>query len=275
MTKITEADVSNVETSPFDQLVADIKAYTTLGQNVCLVGKHGVGKTAAVLEACKQAGLTLWYKSAPLMDPDIDFGGVPIPNKETKSLEFYTAPELLEAEVIFMDELNRASPRVLNMLFEIVQFKSINGKKLKKLKAVHTGINPPGGGQYDVQTLDDALVDRFHAFIDVAPAYPDVVMLQYLTAAENNVFKTWWTSQLTGKGVYVSPRRLVYAAEAYKANMPLERAFTDAKVPVGRLREALAAVRLTTANVTQAKPAGPPPVWMEEKFQKKDTTLNR
>jgi len=267
--KKTEKTVQSAGTKykAYDLLVQDLITYTKLGHNVMLVGKHGVGKTSAIQDACKQAGLKLWYKSAPLMDPEIDFGGIPIPNKEKGVLEFFSVPELFEAEVIFMDELNRASPRTLNMIFEIVQFKTINGKPLPKLKAIHTGINPPGQGQYDVQQLDDALIDRFHAFIDVVPEYPQVPMRKVLgEGPAEAAFESWYTEHV--KNVYVPPRRLVYAAMAFAAGMPLERAFNDPQVPVARLREMLGNLKVSAAGIEKAESAGPPPIWMEEKFQK-------
>lgn len=253
--------------SNYDILVQDLIRYTQLGQNVMLVGKHGVGKTSAIQDACKAAGLKLWYKSAPLMDPEIDFGGIPIPNKKTGTLDFFSVPELFEAEVIFMDELNRASPRTLNMIFEIVQFKRINGKPLPKLKAIHTGINPPGQGQYDVQQLDDALMDRFHAFIEVKAEFPTVILERILGAQSPvvGIFKQWWEDHC--RNVFVSPRRVEYAALAFVAGMPLERVFTDKSVPMARLREMLNAAKRTEVGVQEVKAAEPPPIWMEKEFQ--------
>lgn len=246
--------------STFEQVVDTIIANTQLNRNVMLLGKHGVGKTAAITEACKRMGLTLWYKSAPLMDPDIDFGGIPVPNKKSMTLDFFTQPQLFEAEVIFLDELNRAPSRTLNMIFEIVQFRTINGKALPKLKAIHTGINPPGEGQYDVQQLDDALLDRFHAFVALQPQFPEAVIRPVL-GAQTDVLKEWWEKYCTA--VYVAPRRLVYVAEAIKAGLAIEHCFTNSAVPVGRLREMLA-----VGTMTQKVVPVEIPIWEEEQFQR-------
>lgn len=247
--------------SSFDTTVETIIANTRLNRNVMLMGKHGVGKTAAITEACKRMGLTLWYKSAPLMDPDIDFGGIPVPNKKTLTLDFFTQPQLFEAEVIFLDELNRAPSRTLNMIFEIVQFRTINGKPLPKLRAIHTGINPPGEGQYDVQQLDDALLDRFHAFVELKPAFPEAVIRPIL-GNQTDVLNEWWTKYCTT--AYVAPRRLVYVAEAIKAGLPIEHCFTNSAVPVGRLREMLATTSMGETKVVPVEV----PIWEEEQFQK-------
>lgn len=239
------------ESAHFDVVVNELAEYTRLGMNVMLIGKHGVGKTSAVKAACEREGWNMWYASAPLLDPDIDLGGIPVPDPKTGQLKFYTQPQLFEAEVIFLDELNRASPRTLNMIFELVQFKSIHGKRLPKLKAVHTGINPPGQGQYDVQTLDDALVDRFHAFVEMKAEFPSEMMFNILGESKALVFKQWWESYTSQ--VFVSPRRLVYAAEMFAAGMSLQHAFTDPKVPVGRLVVALQEAELAQANIKKAE----------------------
>lgn len=246
----------------FESVVSELIEYTRLGMNAMLIGKHGVGKTSAIQEACKREGWNMWYASAPLLDPDIDLGGIPVPDKETGKLKFYTQPQLFEAEVIFLDELNRASPRTLNMIFELVQFKSIHGKKLPKLKAVHTGINPPGQGQYDVQTLDDALLDRFHAFIEMTAEFPEAVILPILGATKTGIMRQWYENHLSN--VFVSPRRMVYAAGLYVAGMPMERAFTEPKVPVGRLKQMLSEADL---GGVEAKVNKVPNAWDEEKFE--------
>lgn len=249
--------------STFDTVVQEIVDYTKLGMNVMLIGKHGVGKTAAIQEACRREGWNMWYASAPLLDPDVDLGGIPVPNKKTGNLDFFTQAKLFEAEVLFLDELNRASPRTLNMVFELIQFKSIHGKKLPKLRVVHTGINPPGGGAYDVQVLDDALLDRFHAFIEVKAEFPRVVILPILGEKKTNAMEEWYTRFLTN--TFVSPRRVHYAADLYKAGMPIERAFTDPKIPVGRLKEMLANAELNGLGLTNV--VSKPPIWMEQQFQ--------
>lgn len=250
--------------SSFSEHKSFIKQYIQAGRNVMLRGKHGVGKTALVNEACKELGLSVWYASAPLLDPDIDFGGIPVPNKKTGSLDFFAKPELFEAEVLFLDELNRASPRTLNMLFEVVQFHSVHGKKLPNLKCVVTGINPPGEGAYDVQELDPALTDRFHAFIDVKAEFPLGIVEAIVGGSTAAVFALWWRESLSI--AYVSPRRMEYAARAHAAGFPLEHCFTDSKVPVGRLREMLGASELVYAQVEKVKEPWED-LWLEPKFQ--------
>ncbi len=233
----------------FNDLVATVKQYTKDGHNVMLVGKHGVGKTAIITRACEELGLRTKYWSAPLIDPDIDLGGIPVPNKKTGTLDFFSNKEIWDAEVIFLDELNRAAPRTLNMIFELLQFKSVHGKKLPNLKCVHCAINPPGAGSYDVQQLDDALMDRFYAFIEVRHEFPHEIVRRYVRQDHAAAMAAWYDK--LDSSSFVSPRRMEYAAQLYAKGYDIKECFTDSKLPVGALVVALAGVTLQHAQVEQ------------------------
>jgi MoxR-like ATPase len=254
----------SAQPSGFDNLVTTIEAYTKAGLNIMLMGRHGVGKTAAIRAAAQNLKMKMAYWSAPLMDPDIDLGGIPVPNKKTGSLDFFRNPELDSVEIIFLDELNRASPRTLNMVFELVQFKSVHGKVLPNLKCVHTGINPPGAGAYDVQQLDDALLDRFHAFLTVEPEFPTSIIMPILGEAKTAAMLTWYTRLDSSK--YVAPRRLEYAAKLHALGMPMAHAFLDGALPVGALEAALGRAELTRARIETAAPAAKIP-WSDAEDQ--------
>ena len=49
------------------------------GLNVLLVGNHGVGKSAMVLEEAKRQGLKMKYYSSSTLDPWSDLVGIPVP----------------------------------------------------------------------------------------------------------------------------------------------------------------------------------------------------
>ena len=80
--------------------------------NVILNGKHGVGKTAQVIEAFENAGIRYKVFSASTLDPWIDFIGVP---KEytredgTKVLDMVRPAWIFDGsiEAIFLDEYSR------------------------------------------------------------------------------------------------------------------------------------------------------------------------
>lgn len=156
--------------------------------NVLLEGKHGVGKTSAVLEAFKRHNLNYVYFSCSTLDPWVDFVGIPKEFKDEQTGIVYLdlirpkAFALDEVEVIFLDEMNRAPPKVTNAIMELIQFKSINGKKLNKLKMVWAAINPPptdnSSPQYHVQELDPAIRTRFQVKYEV----PFEIAENYFTA---------------------------------------------------------------------------------------------
>lgn len=125
--------------------------------NILLKGAHGVGKTAMVKAAFDAAGLKWKYYSAATMDPWVDFIGVPkekVDEHGNAYLDLVRPRDLAadDVEAIFFDELNRAPKKVRNAVMELIQFKSINGKKFNNLKIVWAAINPDDeDGTYDVE----------------------------------------------------------------------------------------------------------------------------
>lgn len=191
--------------------------------NVLMKGKHGVGKTAMV-QACFEAANLKWkYYSASTMDPWVDFIGVP---REKTDKDGMTYLDLIrprdlaydEVEAIFFDELNRAHKKIRNAVMELIQFKSINGKKFKNLKIVWAAINPDDEeGTYDVEKLDPAQVDRFQIHIDV-PNEPDMAYFKRAYPSEGERAVKWWQSLDDKTKVFVSPRRLEYALQILKTD---------------------------------------------------------
>ena len=227
----------------FDDLKDTLRQALENEFNLLLVGPHGAAKTSVVKAAAE--GRKLLYWSGPLVDPDVDIGGLPMPDEKTGTVRFFTPPELAEAEIIFIDELNRASPRALNMFFELLQFRSIHGKPLPKLKAVWAAINPPTGS-YDVEKLDVALMDRFHAYFQVNPEYNADYLAQWVALPLAEALVAWVVEDVHDSH-YVSPRRLEYVARLHAAGMAWEDAFDTPALPVAELRE-----RLSTAEGEEA-----------------------
>lgn len=92
-----------------------LKFYFDKEYNVLMSGKHGVGKTSAILQVFEEAGLTLGetclYFSGSTMDPFIDFCGVPLKVEEDNQTKIkLILPEHINANkvtAIFIDEYNR------------------------------------------------------------------------------------------------------------------------------------------------------------------------
>ena len=120
-------------------------------------------------------------------------------------------------EAIFMDEFSRAHKKVRNAVMELIQFKSINGRKFENLRFVWAAINPDDDEEfsYDVDALDPAQEDRFHIHVEV-PYKPDIEWFRdrFGKRLANSAI-SWW-NELPKKIQYkVTPRRLEYALNVY------------------------------------------------------------
>lgn len=194
-----------------------LQTYITNGFNILLQGQHGVGKTMILNQACDSLGLKLKYYSASSLDPYTDLVGVPefVTNENgDRVLRSVRPQEINDAEVVFFDELNRADTKVLNAVFELIQFKSINGEKLPNLKCVVAAQNPPDG-EYTVDTLDPALADRFHICLDIKPE----VSLTYLKSVlkeDTAQALVKWHRDHGKKADYISPRRIEMVGKVWE-----------------------------------------------------------
>lgn len=210
------------------------------GFNVLLVGRHGVGKTEMVREVFNKLGWTWKYFSASTIDPWVDLVGVP---KEENGVLELIRPANLDfdnIEAIFLDEYNRAPKKVRNAVMELIQFKSINGKKFPQLKVVFAAINPDDDEDmaYDVEKLDGAQIDRFHIYLPVA----NKPCPYYFKRAHGNIGSLavkWWQEQSKEIKELISPRRLEMGLKVFLANGDPQYVFDADKVNVGEFAEYL------------------------------------
>jgi len=204
-----------------NNLTRRLKVYLTHGKNVLFVGKKGVGKTSIVKALWEDAGLNYRFFSAATMDPWVDFIGVPRA-KEGENGEQYLElirPREFQDDLIeglFFDEFNRAPKKIRNAVMELIQFKSINGRKFKNLKIIWAAINPEDDPdeEYDVEALDPAQKDRFHVQVEL-DYKPDHAYFSHKFGPETaEAAITWWET-ITDAAILneVSPRRLDYALE--------------------------------------------------------------
>ena len=188
-------------------------------RNVLFCGRHGVGKTACIIEAFDRNKLNWKYFSASTMDPWVDFIGCPKEKVEDgKSyLELIRPKEFQndEIEAIFFDEYNRSHKKVRNAVMELIQFKSINGRKFENLRFIWAAINPEDEDEYDVEALDPAQKDRFHVYVEV-PYKPDLVYFKNKYGEKlSRGSLAWWKELPQEIKNQVSPRRLDYALEEF------------------------------------------------------------
>lgn len=108
--------------------------------------------------------------------------------------------------------VHNSHKKVRNAVMELIQFKSINGKKFNNLRVVWAAINPDDES-YDVEKLDPAQEDRFHIRVDIPykphkPYFVDKYGDEIAKAAIS-----WWTELPAEQQKLVSPRRLDYAID--------------------------------------------------------------
>lgn len=213
--------------------------------NVLFKGKHGVGKTAVIKAVFDQAfGEDGWlYFSAPTLDPWVDFVGVPkvIDLANGEQVLRLIRPEVFatrKIKAIFFDEFNRAAPKVVNAVMELIQFKTINGHPHPDLEVVWAAINPRDDEDtYNVNYLDPAQEDRFQVHLDV-PFKVDTDFFLNKYPDNGQIFIDWWDAIPKDLRELVSPRRLDYAADAFEKGHRLED-FLDARTNVKALRDML------------------------------------
>ena len=193
--------------------------------NVLFVGKHGVGKTSIVVEAFNRNKLKWKYYSAATMDPWVDFIGVPREQKDQNNQSYLDLVRPIEwtndsIEALFFDELNRSAKKIRNAVMELIQFKSINGKKFNNLKIIWAAINPDDDEEteYDVEKLDPAQQDRFHIYIEI-PYKPDTMYFKHKYGEQiTSGAMEWWNNLPDEMKNQISPRRLDYALQIYSLN---------------------------------------------------------
>jgi len=123
-----------------------------------LIGKHGIGKSAIVIDTLKEIGC---QKISQIMLAQVlpeDVGGMPQRGSINNIVE-WLKPFWFGSDGLFFDELNRASSETLNAFMEIPLYRSIHGFKIDEKARISIAINPDNG-VYKVGDLDPALWDR-------------------------------------------------------------------------------------------------------------------
>ncbi len=138
---------------------------TPTEQNIMLIGKHGIGKSKILSDyfaGQKMKVITLFL--GQMSDPG-DLIGLPHKDEITSKTDFmppYWFPTDNEPIVLFLDELNRARPEILQTVMDLTLNKTLAGKELPKGSRIISAVND--GEEYQLTDLDPALVSRFNIY---------------------------------------------------------------------------------------------------------------
>lgn len=169
----------------WDELEPVVLASLCAEAPLLLVGPHGSAKSFALERLAASLGLRFRAYNASLLHFD-DLVGIPLPDESGKGLRYVSTPtSIWDAEVVFIDELNRTRPELQNKIFPIVHERRVQGVSLTALRHRWAAMNPPvreetrpGEANYlGAEPLDPALADRF-AFVVEAPSWGELSTAQ-------------------------------------------------------------------------------------------------
>ena len=205
--------------------------------NPMFTGEAGLGKSAIVQQ---------WVKKQRVRNPNFGFLDLRI--------AYYEAPDLIgfpkeveqagrwrtihclpgfwptEGEgLILLEEPNRGTTGVMNCLMQLLTDRKVGDYTLPKGWLIAACINPDSS-EYDVNTMDAALKDRFEEYeIEYDPVtFMDYIekenwhpMLQMFINSGTWIYKT--TKEIGKDGKYISPRTLSKVNAALKAGIDKNR----------------------------------------------------
>lgn len=149
----------NINTQDLLQIL-EITPYT---QNIMLVGRHGIGKSEILTEYFSAKGMKVVTLFLGQMSDPGDLIG--LPNKSGEKTDFlppYWFPLDGQPIVLFLDELNRARPEVLQTIMDLALNRKLAGRQLPEGSRIISAIN--AGDEYQITDLDPALVSRFNIY---------------------------------------------------------------------------------------------------------------
>lgn len=138
---------------------------TPAKQNVMLTGRHGIGKSEILTHYYKQKGMTVIPLFLGQMSDPGDLIGLPSKDVKTGKTEFmppYWFPVDGKPVVLFLDELNRARPEVLQTIMDLALNRKLAGRELPEGSVLISAVND--GEEYQLTDLDPALVSRFNIY---------------------------------------------------------------------------------------------------------------
>lgn len=145
---------------------------TPSSQNIMLAGKHGIGKSEILTEYFKNEGMKVVTLFLGQMSDPGDIIGLPSRvettdangtiTSKTDFMPPYWFPVDGKPVVLFLDELNRARPEILQTVMDLTLNRKLAGKALPEGSRVIAAVN--NGEEYQLTDLDPALVSRFNIY---------------------------------------------------------------------------------------------------------------
>lgn len=134
-------------------------------QNIMLTGKHGIGKSQILTNYFKTKDMTVKTLFLGQMSDPGDLLGLPTKDEMTGRTTFmppYWFPTDGKPIVLFLDELNRARPEILQTVMDLVLNRKLAGRPLPDGSRIISACND--GEEYQLTDLDPALVSRFNIY---------------------------------------------------------------------------------------------------------------
>ena len=168
--------MSSISVKTFLEVAPVLPADTS----ILLRGDHGIGKSQVVRQVAAKLGLQLIDRRLSQMSEGDVIG---LPSTDGDVTRFNPVNWYVEAcrhpRALFLDEINRATPEVMQAAFQIVLDRELNGMKLHPETRVFAAVN--SSAAYTVNEMDPALLDRFWT-VDLNPTVED-----WITWARGNL----------------------------------------------------------------------------------------
>ena len=117
---------------------------TPSSHNIMLVGRHGIGKSEILTEFFKSKGMSVVALFLGQMADPGDLIGIPNKNEQTGKTEFmppYWFPLDGKPIVLFLDELNRARPEILQTIMDLALNRTLAGRRLPEGSRIISAAN--------------------------------------------------------------------------------------------------------------------------------------
>lgn len=136
---------------------------TPSSHNIMLAGRHGIGKSEILTSYFSQKGMRVVALFLGQMSDPGDLIGLP---DKTGEITVFRPPYWFPIDgkpiVLFLDELNRARPEVLQTIMDLALNRKLAGRNLPEGSRIIAAVNE--GEEYQLTDLDPALVSRFNIF---------------------------------------------------------------------------------------------------------------